>query len=129
LRRLFSTFARGWPGWGLLLLRLVAGLALITQGFTGRTGPIEPVIRATLAVITGILLIVGLWTPVSGSLAALLGLWNAVSQLGDPWASILLGTIGAALAMIGPGAWSVDARLFGWRRIDIGDRERKSRSA
>lgn len=105
------------------MLRVVAGIALMAQGGTGlRTGAIEPVIRESLGILSGILLIAGLWTPISGSLAALLGVWNAVSQPGDWWASILLGTIGASLAMIGPGAWSVDARLFGWKRINVRDR-------
>ena len=27
--------------------------------------------------------------------------------------------MGAALELVGPGAWSVDARLFGWKRIDV----------
>jgi putative oxidoreductase len=67
----------------------------------------------------GILLLVGLWTPISGSLVAASGIWNAVSQAADPWADILLAGIGAALALLGPGAWSVDARLFGWKRIDL----------
>ena len=31
---------------------------------------------------------------------------------------LLTGTIAAGLAMLGPGRWSVDARLFGWKRID-----------
>jgi putative oxidoreductase len=30
--------------------------------------------------------------------------------------------MGAALAMLGPGAWSVDARLFGRKRIHIPQR-------
>jgi hypothetical protein len=34
---------------------------------------------------------------------------------------MLLGTLGAALALLGPGGCSVDARLFGWKRIDIRD--------
>jgi hypothetical protein len=25
--------------------------------------------------------------------------------------------------LIGPGAWSIDARLFGWRRLEIRDRK------
>ena len=37
---------------------------------------------------------------------------------GDPWVSIMLATLGAALAMIGPGAWSIDAQLFGRKRFD-----------
>jgi putative oxidoreductase len=34
-----------------------------------------------------------------------------------------LGALGAALALLGPGAWSVDARLFGWKRLDIRSRK------
>lgn len=77
-----------------------------------------------LATGAGLLLLAGLWTPVAGAMVALLEVWKAVSQPVDPWTHILLGTLGAALAMIGPGAWSVDAGLFGWKRIDIPTRER-----
>lgn len=124
MRRLFSTFAHGWPGVGLLLLRLAAGIALIAEAITRlRTGPpLEVVIRAVLAMGGGSLLFVGLWTPISGWLVAVLALWNTVSQAGDRLANILLATLGAALALVGPGAWSIDAWLYGWKRIDVRER-------
>jgi uncharacterized membrane protein YphA (DoxX/SURF4 family) len=74
-----------------------------------------------LAAGLAILLLLGLWTPVAGVLGALFELWAAVSQAGGPWVHVLMATLGAALALLGPGAWSVDARLFGWKRIDFGD--------
>jgi hypothetical protein len=32
---------------------------------------------------------------------------------------VLLAALAAALALLGPGAWSIDARLFGWRRVEV----------
>ena len=124
MRRLFSTFARGWPGAGLLFMRLVAGTALIDLGLTGLRGgsPIQLALRDVVATGAGILLLAGLWTPVAGVLVAAIELWATFSQPADPWTHILLGTLGVALALLGPGAWSVDARLFGWKRIDLRDR-------
>ena len=121
LRRLFTTFARGWPGAGLLLMRLVAGAALMPQGIKILWGEphIEAFILNLAATGGGLLLLVGLWTPFGGAIVAFIELWQALSQPVDLWTHILLGTVGTALALIGPGAWSVDARLFGWKRIDI----------
>ena len=85
----------------------------------GSGPPLGPIILNLLAIGAGILLIAGLWTPLAGWLLALLELRNVAAQPADPWANILLGAIGAALALVGPGAWSVDARLFGWKRIDL----------
>lgn len=66
---------------------------------------------------TATLLLAGLWTPIAGVLALAVELWTAFSHPGDHWVQILLGTLGAGLALVGPGIWSVDARLFGWKRI------------
>ena len=125
MRRLFSTFAHGWPGAALLLLRLVTGVALIDRGVTGIWGglPIHLAAPCVVAIAAGILLIVGLWTPIAGTLVAAVEAWNVFSQPGDPWIYILLGALGTALALLGPGAWSVDSRLFGWKRLDIRSRK------
>ena len=121
MRRLFSTFAPGWPGAGLLLMRVVAGASLVIHGFASlEQGPsIEFSMLGVFAIIIGTLLLAGLWTPVTGLVVVALAVWNIVTRLGDPSACIFMATIGAALALVGPGAWSVDARIFGWKRIDV----------
>jgi putative oxidoreductase len=68
------------------------------------------------------LLLAGLWTPVAGGLMAAAELYFAFSHPADPWTQMLVGALGVALAMLGPGAWSVDARLFGRKRIQIPQR-------
>ncbi len=124
MRRLFSTFARGWPGVGLLVMRLVGGTAFAARGVAMLYGGPSTVAAPILAIVAGLLLLAGLWTPIAGSLVAALGIWFACTRAEDPLASVLLATIGAALALVGPGAWSIDARLFGWKRIDVRDRKR-----
>jgi putative oxidoreductase len=106
-------------------MRLVVGLSLVTRSINElQSGPpIGLVIIHVLAIVAGMLLLAGLWTPIAGALLTIIEIWSAFSHPHDPWSYILLGTIGAALAMLGPGAWSVDARLFGWKRIDLRDRK------
>jgi uncharacterized membrane protein YphA (DoxX/SURF4 family) len=101
-------------------MRLVACIALIVEGVIVLRGgtAIEAAMLHVLEAGAGILLLAGLWTPIVGTVVALLELWRVFSQAGDPWVHILLGTLGAALALLGPGGWSVDAYLFGWKRID-----------
>ena len=84
----------------------------------------ERLCSTVLAIVAGLLLLAGLWTPIAGTFVAVIKLWSAISHPQDPWTYILIGTLGAALALLGPGAWSGDARLFGWKRIDIPDRKR-----
>ena len=111
---------------GLLLLRLVAGFATMVHGIAklGTGLPLGAVLLQVLGIVAGILLIVGLWTPVSGSVVAALEVWNWLSAKPvDPLPDILIASIGAALALVGPGAWSVDSRLFGWKRIDLAKRK------
>jgi len=102
-------------------MRLVAGSSLIAFGLMRLWAgpPAQLFIPDVLGIIAGMLLLAGLWTPIAGSLVAALGIWDSIAGPGNRWANIFLGTIGIGLALLGPGAWSVDARLFGWKRIDV----------
>ena len=124
MRRLFSTFAHGAPGVGLLLLRAAAAGALIAPAVhrAARSASDAGVVGSVLSAIDGLLLAVGLWTPVTGAIGALLGLIQAASPA-RTCAGLMLAAVSAALALLGPGAWSVDARLFGWKRIEIAPRK------
>ena len=124
MQRLFSMFPNGWPGRGLLLLRLVAGTLLIHDGLSELAGSPqwEGVIRPSLATGAGILLLVGLWTPIAGVLVVVVELWTGFSKIDSLRSSVVSAALGATLAMLGPGARSIDARLFGRKRIDIRER-------
>jgi len=128
LRRLYSTFAGGWPGTGLLLLRVVLGAALVVPARLLLWGdpPLNTTIFAVILSGAGLLLILGLWTPVVASVAALVEGWKILTVSGDPWFWLLLATMSAALAMLGPGLWSVDARLFGWKRVEAPPRRSRT---
>ena len=126
MRRLYSTFAGGWPGTGLILMRLVAGVALTyIAGFTLRSSPPIPIAIVSLLLLGGgFLLAVGLCTPIVGMLVALIETLRLFTSPSVWLPDLLLATFGAALAMLGPGQWSIDARLFGWKRIEPSPRKR-----
>jgi hypothetical protein len=120
VRRLYSTFAGSWPGVGLLLLRLVvASVLLLPAGMKlGGDLPLQSAVAAVSLAGFGVLLAVGLWTPFAGTLVAIAEASRVLTAGEDPLVGFLAGAIGGALALLGPGRWSVDARLFGWKRID-----------
>lgn len=119
MQRLFSTFADGWPGGGLLLQRFLAGGILVYCGALSLTKThLELAIPQIIGAVAGVLILVGLWTPVAGTVAAAVELWIAFSQPNNVSMAVILAVLGASLAMIGPGAWSVDARLFGRKQFD-----------
>jgi putative oxidoreductase len=105
-------------------VRAVAAIPVVLQGIEGLlTAPLHTSgILEVVAACFAVPLLLGLWTPVAGVLMAVAEICLVVSHASDPWMHVRLGALGGALAMLGPGAWSVDAHLFGRKRIQIPDR-------
>jgi hypothetical protein len=121
MQRLFSTFPGAWPGVALLLLRCVAATALIACAAGGVWLSPKPAMLLMHAptIVAAALLIGGLWTPVAGITQALLELYSNFSGAAADLNHILWATVGLCVAVLGPGACSIDSRLFGRRRIEV----------
>ena len=118
MRRLYSTFAGGWPGIGLLLMRLVVGAVVLWHvGRLWSDPPWHMIVSALLA-LAGLLLMAGLWTPVAGAVVVVVAISEILTTGEPPVGRLLAATIAGALTMLGPGRLSIDARLFGWKRIE-----------
>jgi len=121
MQRLFSTFPSAWPGIGLVLLRVVAGLPLPVGDHAVLSALPQPLTLPITGIgfAIGVLLVAGLWTPIAGMLQAILEFWTALAGESVEGVHAVRGIVGLSLAMLGPGAWSIDARLFGRKRIDV----------
>lgn len=111
LRRLFSVYPRGLPGAGLFVLRMGVGLGLMLGGTR----------VDAITVAGGALLVAGFLTPIAAlsmAVALAVSLSRSTLPLSDLSVFLLLGGC-VALALLGPGSWSLDARLFGRREVVI----------
>jgi uncharacterized membrane protein YphA (DoxX/SURF4 family) len=121
VRRLYSTFVHGLPGVGLVLIRLAVGITACASGFESLgTSVLTPsLLIALFHLALGVLIIIGLWTPVAGALLTLTAVADAYMYPAMRWVWALTGAVTAALTFLGPGRWSVDCRLYGWRSVKI----------
>jgi uncharacterized membrane protein YphA (DoxX/SURF4 family) len=121
MRRLFTTFAPGAPGIGLLLLRAACASILISYATSmpWNTLAVPELLLRITSTGLALLLLAGLWTPVAATLAAADSFLIALSHPVYARYWLIAVVVCAALALLGPGAWSIDARLFGWKRIEI----------
>jgi len=115
------------------LLRLGAAISLLYNGGAGVSATFDLPLHFAFRLIEmagGALLLVGMWTPAVGIVVAADEVWRTlapdVSHPAVPLLSILLAVVAASIAMLGPGAWSIDARLFGRRRFEIEGQVRRN---
>jgi putative oxidoreductase len=95
--------------------RLVVGAAVLYCAVAAATSTfVGPHI---IAAVAGLLLIAGLWTPIAGVVMACAEAWVAISSPAHAGIPVALAVLGVSLALIGPGEWSVDARIYGRRRF------------
>lgn len=110
------------------MLRVVTAAALIQQGLAAVFGPLGVVsILRLCGAFTSALILIGLWSPIAAILIAVTETVIAFllyRQSNDPYPAIILASVASGLAMLGPGAHSVDARLFGRKHIDLGQGKR-----
>ena len=121
MQSLFSTFANGWPGRGLLIQRLLVGGALLYGDFKclSATPACQLPMHQSVGALSGLLLIAGLWTPIAGISVAGIEAWITLSAPVTAGIPIALAVLGLTLAMIGPGKWSLDALLYGRKHIAL----------
>jgi uncharacterized membrane protein YphA (DoxX/SURF4 family) len=119
MHRVSSTFADHLPSHGLLLLRVIVAITLIARCVQLVNGASLQTFAHVIAAGTGLFLLFGLWTSVAGAIVAINELFIAFSHNNDPWLTLVLAALGVAIALLGPGIWSVDARRSGWKRIEI----------
>jgi len=113
VQHLFSSFPPGRPGIGLLLLRLTAGVFLVMQSRNCFNGSWQSGLIGVVAIVAAALLATGFLTPIAAVLGGL-----TVLLAGGPSYEYLL-ALAVVVFLLGPGAYSVDARLFGRREIVI----------
>jgi hypothetical protein len=108
-------FPAGLPGLALALLRLSVTVSLVVASYGNAAGWLH-----SLGVLVAVGLLVGYLTPVLAvaSLALLCFLLSRIGLDGAAWTAVAA-LDALALALLGPGSYSLDARLFGRRVVVI----------
>ena len=110
-------YPRGAAGFARLLLRSALGLLVLANGCS-EIFTISPGTVPLLRIVTCFALCLGLFTSYLGIIVAILSLgamiWGHVDISLVQIATLILGV---AIAILGPGGHSVDALLFGRRRV------------
>jgi hypothetical protein len=120
MQRLFTMFPAGAPGFALFLLRVGVAGSLWQPALASGLPSVPRLLGLSMV---SALLLAGFATPLAGTVAAAVQLMRVVGALRlgvlispEVVTAAIHGTSALSLALIGPGALSIDSRLFG-RRI------------
>jgi hypothetical protein len=130
---IYSKFPGGRVGLALFLLRLVDGVGLVGEGIHLTAASSQPTVVVLLSLVlvaSAILLILGLRTSVAGGAAAIATLGAGLYGTShvdlfandvDAWLGLfaLVFCLSISIGLLGPGSYSLDAQLSGWRRITL----------
>jgi putative oxidoreductase len=92
---------------------------LIRGTSTIQAAPRHEVIVPLALAVSGTLLLLGCWTPFAAVLGLWVDIWFLITQANEKASQLQLAALALSLIMLGPGAFSVDARLFGRKRINL----------
>jgi hypothetical protein len=117
MQRLFGSFPNRGAGLALIILRLAVAVALVS-GARLCPGPAAEVLIA-LSWIAAVLMVVGWFTPLVAGSAVLVSL-STFWFCREPAVNALMIAVSVSIGLLGAGAYSVDARLYGRRRLVVG---------
>jgi uncharacterized membrane protein YphA (DoxX/SURF4 family) len=111
-------FPAGLPGAALLLLRIVvAGILLVSTLSSESVQNISPW-KALLLAVTGVLLFLGAFTPLASAISIVIEATYWPGWDGLKFSNLALHMlVSIAVFILGPGAYSIDSKMFGRRRI------------
>ena len=116
MQRLFSTFPPGWPGLGLILLRVSVAVPVLLDAYGTREE--LPGWALCALVLLSATLSAGFLTPIAALLTMAIRLVGPTSVGAGGEDAICVTVLSClALAMLGPGAYSIDAYRFGRRVV------------
>jgi uncharacterized membrane protein YphA (DoxX/SURF4 family) len=122
LQKWFSAFPGRWPGLGLLLLRVLVAVSVIVQTIAyavATTLSVTGWLVAALILAGAVCLLLGFVTPVAAALIGLASLGLTFSTVSYSIQNLDIAVLAVVVALLGPGAFSIDARMFGHREILI----------